>query len=247
MPATCALNPRRAASVAPAFVHARVGALDCPSRWRGVHPSLRRLAALASFWRCAVSGLVGFCSSRFLPSSASALVARVVGSVLAAERGVGVGCALGGDALVVSSVLAWGSGASSRLSVFATFGLVSPPWPASCVSAPGASSSVSSVSGVAAALSAGASVSWRGGRPRRPPRRPSCGPVLGLGTCRRRFRRGTRPCRVRLLALPGRSRPLVFSLGLLLRLRLRVVGVPRARRRPRAPRRRFPGPGLGPQ
>lgn len=110
-----------------------------------------------------MSGLVGFCGSRSLPASASALVAGVVGSVLAARRGVGVGCALGGDALVVSSALAWGPGAASRLSVFAAFGPVSPPWPAACVSAPGASSAVSSISGVAAALSAGASVSWWAG------------------------------------------------------------------------------------
>jgi len=109
--------------------------------------------------------LVGFCGSRAFPASGSvsALVAGVVGSVLAGvpRRDVAVGCALGGDALVVSSVLA--VGASSRLSIFAAFGPVSPPWPAAHVSAPGASSSVSSVSGVAAALAAGASVSWWAG------------------------------------------------------------------------------------
>ena len=108
-----------------------------------------------------MSGVVGFCGSRALPASGSvsALVAGVVGSVLVASGGrdVAVGCALGGDALVVSSILA--AGASSRLSVFAAFGPVSPPWPASRVSAPGTSSSVSSVSGVAA----GASVSWWAG------------------------------------------------------------------------------------
>lgn len=106
--------------------------------------------------------LVGFCGSRSLPSASSALVAGVVGSVLRSGRGVGVGCALGADALVVSSVLAV-PGAASRLSIFAAFGPVSPPWPAPRVSAAGASSAVSSVSGVAEDLAAGASVSWWSG------------------------------------------------------------------------------------
>jgi len=117
-----------------------------------------------------VAPLVGFCGSRSLPASASALVAGVVGSVLGAPggRGVCVGCALGGDALVVSSVLRAGASGAARLSVFAAFGpispaLASPGQPAPRVSAPGASRSVSSVSGVAAALAAGASVSWWAG------------------------------------------------------------------------------------
>jgi hypothetical protein len=118
-----------------------------------------------------VVGMVGFCGSRDLPVSAadSALVAGVVGSVLAAlpHRDVAVGCAVGGDALLVSAALA--AGASSRLRLFAAFGPVSPPWPAARVFAPGASSSVSSVSGVAGALAAGASVSWwAGGGPEVP-------------------------------------------------------------------------------
>ena len=112
-----------------------------------------------------VAGMVGFCGSRNLPVSAaaSALVAGVVGSVLAEvpRRGVAVGCAVGADALV-SSVLALG--ASSRLRVFAAFGPVSAPasLPAR-VFAPGAYSSVSSVSGVAGAVATGASVSWWAG------------------------------------------------------------------------------------
>ena len=120
-----------------------------------------------------MAGVVGFCGSRALPASGSvsALVAGVVSSVLGAPggRGVAVGCALGGDALVVSSALA--AVASSRLSVFAAFGPIAPPFgKAACVSAPGVSSSVSSVSGVAAALAAGASVSWwAGGGPAVPP------------------------------------------------------------------------------
>ena len=112
-----------------------------------------------------VAGMVGFCGSRALPASAeaSALVSDIVGSVLAGvpHRDVAVGCAVGGDALVVSSALALG--ASSRLRVFAAFGPVSPPWPAARDFAPGASSSVSSVSGVADALAAGAYVSWWAG------------------------------------------------------------------------------------
>jgi hypothetical protein len=111
--------------------------------------------------------MVGFCGSRALlvSSADTALVSGVVGSVLAAlpRRGVAVGCAVGADVLVVSSVLALG--ASSRLRVFAAFGPVSPPASlhAARVFAPGASSSVPSVSGVAGALAAGASVSWWAG------------------------------------------------------------------------------------
>lgn len=84
-----------------------------------------------------------------------------MGSVLASDRAVAVGCALGADALVVSSVLA--AGAASRLSIFCAFGPVSPPWPAPRVSAPGASRLSSSVFGVAAALAADASVHWWSG------------------------------------------------------------------------------------
>ena len=196
--------------------------------------------------------MVGFCGSRSLPASAevSALVSGVVGSVLAGvpRRGVAVGCAVGGDALVVSSALALG--ASSRLRVFAAFGPVSPPWPAARVSAPGASSSVSSVSGVASRprrrrlrLLVGRGRSL--GPPGRSPRLPLLGPRLGG----RRLRRGPRLRRVRLLALPGRARSLSFALGLLLRLRLRVVGLPRARLGLGTPRRRLPraASGYGPR
>jgi hypothetical protein len=108
-------------------------------------------------------GMVGFCGSRALPPTTelSALVGSVVGSVLSGGREVAVGCAVGGDALVVSLALA--AGASSRLHVFAAFGPVSPAWPSARVCAPGASSSVSSVSGVASALAAGACISWWSG------------------------------------------------------------------------------------
>ena len=74
--------------------------------------------------------MVGFCGSRGLPTSAtnSALVAGVVGSVLAGvpSRRVAVRCAVGTDALVVSAALALG--ASSQLRVFAVFGPVSRPF-----------------------------------------------------------------------------------------------------------------------
>ena len=75
--------------------------------------------------------MVDFCGSRALQALASAsasvsvLVTGVVRSVLAGGRGVAAGCALGGDALVVSAALA--AGASSRLSVFAAFGPVNLP------------------------------------------------------------------------------------------------------------------------
>jgi len=60
---------------------------------------------------------VAFGGSRALPSSAAPLVSRVVGAVLAAGGAVAVGCASGGDELVLSAALS--AGAASRLSVFA--------------------------------------------------------------------------------------------------------------------------------
>lgn len=78
-----------------------------------------------------MAGMVGFCGSRTLLASAadSAFIGGVVGSVLAASpsRGVAVGCAVGGDALVVSAALP--AGASSQLRVFAAFGPSSRPGP----------------------------------------------------------------------------------------------------------------------
>jgi hypothetical protein len=143
------------------------GAFSPPGRAAREGRGCRNVPALQAFSQgvILVDGMVGFCGSRDLPASAtdSALVSRVVGSVLAGvpRRDVAVGCAVGGGGLVVSSALALG--ASSRIRVFAAFGPVSPPWPAARVHAPGASSSVSSVSGVAGALAAGASVSWWAG------------------------------------------------------------------------------------
>jgi len=70
-------------------------------------------------------GRVGFVGSRSLPSRAApgGLVVSVVGSVLAAGRDVGVGCASGADSAAISAVLARGSAvAAARLSVFCAFG-----------------------------------------------------------------------------------------------------------------------------
>ena len=91
--------------------------------------------------------LIGFSGSRSLPASASPLVAGVVRSVLRSGRGVAVGCCLGTDRLALSAALGV-PGAAPRLSVFAAFGPVPPPWPAPRVSAPGSSRSVSWPSGV---------------------------------------------------------------------------------------------------
>ena len=190
-----------------------------------------------------MAGMVGFCGSRDLPALAtvSALVSRVVGSVLAGvpRRYVAVGCAVGVDALVVSSALALG--ASSRIRVFAAFGPVSPPWPAARVSC--SRRVFLRLLGLR-----------RGRRPRRrrlrllvgrgrslsPPGRPPRLPLLGTRLGGRSVRCGPRLRRVRLLTLPGRPRSLSFSLGMLLRLRFRVVGLARARLGPRAPRRSLP-------
>jgi hypothetical protein len=173
--------------------------------------------------------MVGFCGSRALPVSAAdtALVSGVVSSVLAGvpRRGVAVGCAVGADALVVSSVLALG--ASSRPRVFAAFGPVSPPASlhAARVFAPGASSSISSVSGVADALAAGASVSWWAGavpqstwQPAsptapRPSSRRSPPPVLGAASSGS-SPRPARPASVPLLPLRPASQAPARARGL---------------------------------
>lgn len=73
-----------------------------------------------SFVRSRV-GVVAFCGSRVVPGSAAPLVGAVVRSVLASGRGVAVGCASGGDALVVRAVLAAGV-SPSRLRLFAVGG-----------------------------------------------------------------------------------------------------------------------------
>lgn len=97
--------------------------------------------------------LVGFSGSLSLPPSARPLVASVVGGWLSAGASVVVGCAVGADHFVVSSVLA--AGAASRLTLFVAF----------APSGVGAAGSVSAVAGVTAAALAGASVRWLAGGP----------------------------------------------------------------------------------
>lgn len=98
-----------------------------------------------------VSTSVAFGGSRSLSSSLlCSRVSSVVGAVLASGASVSVGCCVGADAQVVSSVLA--AGAASRLSVFSAFG---PGGVGSC--------SVSAVSGVLAVSAAGGRVAWWSG------------------------------------------------------------------------------------
>ena len=99
-----------------------------------------------------LSASVGFCGSRSLPASAQPLVASVVSSVLSGSSArLVVGCSVGADALVLSSVP---QSSLSRVSVFAAFGF----------SGRGACS-LSAVPVVAAAGQGGAFVNWwSGGR-----------------------------------------------------------------------------------
>ena len=95
---------------------------------------------------------VGFCGSRAFPASAQPLVASVVSSVLSGSSArLVVGCSVGADALVLSSVP---QSSLSRVSVFAAFGF----------SGRGACS-LSAVPVVAAAGRGGAFINWwSGGR-----------------------------------------------------------------------------------
>jgi len=95
---------------------------------------------------------VGFCGSRSLPVSAQPLVSSVVSSVLSGSSArLVVGCSVGADALVLSSVP---QSSLSRVSVFAAFGF----------SGRGACS-LSAVPVVAAAGRGGAFINWwSGGR-----------------------------------------------------------------------------------
>ncbi|MBI5470889.1 MAG: hypothetical protein HY961_00945 [Ignavibacteriae bacterium] len=92
---------------------------------------------------------VGFCGSRSLPVSALPLVSSVVSSVLASSASLAVGCSVGADALVLSSVPL---GVLRRVSIFAAFGRGG-----------AGACPVSSVSGVLSAARAGASVRWCAG------------------------------------------------------------------------------------
>ncbi len=190
-----------------------------------------------------VAGMVGFCGSRSLPASSkvSELVSGVVGSVLAGvpRRDVAVGCAIGGDALVVSSALA--AGASSRLRVFAAFGPVSPALayrPRFC-----SRRLVLRLFGLG-----------RGRSPRRrrlrllvgrgwslsPPGRPPRLPLLSTRLRCLLLRSRRRPRGLRLRCLPPRSRPFALACRCFLGPSLRLMELPRSGRWPRAPNGRLP-------
>ena len=68
-----------------------------------------------------MSALVGFCGSRSLPSAFSPLVASCVSAVVAAGRGVAVGCASGADRFALSA--ARRAGASVFLFSASSFGV----------------------------------------------------------------------------------------------------------------------------
>lgn len=131
----CAKGRQRSTASRPRKGTLKLGQLRCPPSgfcsariFRG--PPLRSLCAgaLSSPVRAPCRGrrcrreggillsLVGFCGSRSLPSPSSALVSRVVGAVLAApgDLGVAVGCCVGADQAVISSVLAVPDAASQQ-------------------------------------------------------------------------------------------------------------------------------------
>jgi len=84
------------------------------------------VAALSGFlWRSFLlavfmSALVGFCGSRSLPSAFSPLVSSCVSAVVAAGRGVAVGCASGADRFALTA--ARSLGASVSLFLVSSFG-----------------------------------------------------------------------------------------------------------------------------
>ena len=187
--------------------------------------------------------MVGFCGSRALPASAedSALVSGVVGSVLAAfpRRGVAVGCAVGGDALVVSSALALG--ASSRLRVFAAFGPVCPPWPAPASLLPARLPlSPRSPAWQAPSPPAPPSPGGPGAVPRSPSPGASSPARLALVSAVAASGAGRGFVGFVSSSCPAGLIPVPFALGLLLRVRVRIVGLPRARLGPRLPVVVFP-------
>ncbi len=97
-----------------------------------------------------VFNTIGFCGSRSLPASARPLVSSVVSSVLKASSAqITVGCSIGADEMVLSSIP---ESALSRVSIFAAFG-------AGGVGA----CSLSAVSSVLNAVRCGASVNWWSG------------------------------------------------------------------------------------
>jgi hypothetical protein len=109
----------------------------------------------------AAAPAVGLSGSRSaLPPPSLAALGQVVAALPPAGLPVVVGCAAGVDQAALSALVA--AGGAGRLSVLAAFGPVSPPWPAARHTAPGAWSG-SAVAAVAAALFAGASVTWWAG------------------------------------------------------------------------------------
>lgn len=117
--------------------------------WRGQFARRFRLSGVLMF---ASFSRIGFCGSRSLPASAQPLVASVVSAVLSGSSArLAVGCSVGADSLVLSSVP---FASFQRLSVFAAFG-----------SGGRGACSLSAVSSVLAAARAGASIAWwAGGR-----------------------------------------------------------------------------------
>ena len=93
-----------------------------------------------------IRGVVAFAGSRALPASFAPLVARVASGVVASGRAVAVGCCVGVDSVVLSSVPSW------SVRCFAAFG----------VGGAGACS-LSAVSLVSALPSRGGLVSWLAG------------------------------------------------------------------------------------
>ncbi len=120
--------------------------------WRGRRGRFARRFRLSGVFMFASFSRVGFCGSRSLPVSAQPLVSSVVSAVLSGSSArLAVGCSVGADSLVLSSVP---FASFPRLSVFAAFG-----------SGGRGACSLSAVSSVLAAARAGASVAWwAGGR-----------------------------------------------------------------------------------
>jgi len=155
---------------------------------------------LASFSR------VGFCGSRSLPASAQSLVASVVSAVLSGSSArLAVGCSVGADSLVLSSVP---FPSFPRLSVFAAFG-----------SGGRGACSLSAVSSVLAAVRAGASVAWwAGGRLRVPLRLRLAGRSVALV----RFLAQSRPSALVCFLLSRKSRGSLLACRLAARLGVSV-------------------------
>lgn len=105
-------------------------------------------AVVLSALSVAPAGVVAVAGSRQLPAGAAAVVAGVAAALAGAGLAVSVGCCVGADSAVLSSVPA------PALRVFVAFG----PPPA-CAGA----CALSAVSSVSAAARAGAAVSWWAG------------------------------------------------------------------------------------